>query len=124
MPAARKNDWGRSIVLTGCTLGAWGWMMVGSAHAQPADPGKPVPPAAAASQSGGLDMDVNPTAPAMAASQNQPGGLDLDVNPVAPAPAPVVEEKNKQKEETVRKNKKTKKNNSIKELPKVIQTRL
>jgi endonuclease YncB( thermonuclease family) len=91
MPAARTNHWGRSILLRGCALGACGWIMLGSAHAQSADPGKPVPPAppaAAANQAGGLDMDANPTTPPAAASQNQPGGLDMDVNPTAPAPAP------------------------------------
>jgi len=72
-------------------MAALGWIAVGSAHAQSADPGKAVTsasPAAAVSQPGGLDMDVNPNAPATASSQNQPGGLDMDVNPSAPAPAP------------------------------------
>jgi endonuclease YncB( thermonuclease family) len=91
MPAARKIDGARSILLCGCALAALGWIAVGSAQAQPAAPGTaatPTPPAAAVSQPGGLDMDVNPTAPATAARQSEPGDLDMDVNPTAPAPAP------------------------------------
>jgi endonuclease YncB( thermonuclease family) len=100
MPAVRKNDWGRSMLLCGCALVALGWAGVGGARAQAADPGKPAAPsapAAAVSEAGGLDMDVNPTAPAAAASQNQVGGLDMDVNPTTPvavpAPARVVASK-------------------------------
>jgi hypothetical protein len=89
MPAARKNDWGRIMLLCGCALVAMGWAGVGGAYAQAAGAGKPAAPgapAAAVSEAGGLDMDVNPNAPAAAASQNQAGGLDMDVNPTAPAP--------------------------------------
>jgi endonuclease YncB( thermonuclease family) len=98
MPAARENDWGRSMLLCGCALVALGWAGVGGARAQPADPGKPAAPSAAAAsanQAGGLDMDVNPTAPAVAPNQTEAGGLDMDVNPTAPAatPAPVVASK-------------------------------
>ena len=95
MPAARKNDWGGSMLLRGCALVALGWAGAGGACAQPADPGKaatPSAPAAAVSEAGGLDMDVNPNAPA-AANQNQAGGLDMDVNPTAPVPAPAVASK-------------------------------
>src|ERR1700728_561870 len=87
MPAQRKSDWARSILLCGCALGAWGWLTVGGAHAQPAPSAAPNAPAATAGPVGGLDMDVNPSAPATAASQSEPGGLDMDVSPTAPAPA-------------------------------------
>ncbi len=98
MSAVHKNDWRRSILLSGCALAALGWIEVGGARAQSEDPGKAVtatPSAPTASQVGGLDMDVNPNAPATASSQSQPGGLEMDVNPAAriPAQAPVVASK-------------------------------
>jgi endonuclease YncB( thermonuclease family) len=92
MSAKRRTNWWRGVLMGGCAMGALGLVTVGSAQAQPG--GAPGPqaaqpaaaaPQAAAGEAGGLDMDVNPSAPVAATSQpgNQPGGLDTDVNPTA-----------------------------------------
>ncbi len=90
MPARRTYNARRRLLLCGCALGALGWITIGIADAQSADPGKPVtpnPPAAAVGGAGGLDMDATPAASPAATGQTNVGGLDMDVNPAAPAPA-------------------------------------
>ncbi len=78
MASVRTVTLRRSVLLCGCALGVLGWMAVGGANAQSADPGKsagPAAPMAAANQNSGLDMEATPAAPVAAASQN--GGLDM-----------------------------------------------
>ena len=86
MASVRTVTLRRSVLLCGCALGVLGWMAVGGANAQSADPGKsagPAAPMAAANQNSGLDMEATPAAPVAAASQN--GGLDMDAGSSASA---------------------------------------
>jgi endonuclease YncB( thermonuclease family) len=68
------TEWRRSALLVGCAVAAWGAVVVGAARAQTPDTGSSpaTPPAAATHQSGGLDMEVNPTAPVAAPVAKSP----------------------------------------------------
>jgi endonuclease YncB( thermonuclease family) len=83
MPTTRRSKWRRgallgtkwrrSALLVGCGVAAWGAVVVGAARAQSLDMGSsPATQPAATQQSGGLDMDVNPTAPVAAPVAKSP----------------------------------------------------
>jgi endonuclease YncB( thermonuclease family) len=108
MPTTLRTRWRRSVLLYGCAAAAWGFAMLGTVRAQSLDMGgSPTTPPATTQQSGGLDMDVTPTAPiaapvtprspiqALTSGANVQDGI-VQVNPAVspeqaatPAPMPV-----------------------------------